>query len=163
MAIREIRVFGDPILKTTCTEILEITKDVRSHLEDLLDTVSLDGRAGVASNQIGHSLRAFSLNINGETRAVINPKIISLDGDPELVGEGCLSLPDLWFEVPRYPRATVSALDIDGNEIVLEGEGLLAQALQHEIDHLNGKLYIDRLNLPERREALRQIRTAAWF
>lgn len=163
MAIREIRVFGDPVLKAPCRVIETIDDSVRAHVKDLLDTVDMDGRAGLASNQIGHSLRAFSLNIDGAMSYILNPEITALEGEPEPTGEGCLSVPDLWYPVMRYPRASVRGIDLDGNEIVISGEGLLAQALQHECDHLDGKLYLDRLDRPERGKALREIRASDWF
>lgn len=163
MAVREIRLFGDPVLRTVCDPIIEIDDRVRSLVTDLLDTVAFDGRAGLASTQIGHTLRAFSLNIDGEISYVLNPEIVELSGDPELVGEGCLSVPDLWFDVQRYPRTTVRGIDLDGNEVLIEGEGLMAQALQHECDHLDGKLYLNRLDRDSRGEAMRQIRASNWF
>lgn len=163
MAIREIRVFGDPVLKTPCQPIETITDSVKQHVQDLIDTVDMDGRAGLASNQLGHSLRAFSLNIDGNISYVLNPEIIALEGEPELFGEGCLSVPDLWYPVLRYPRATVRGIDLEGHEVVVSGDGLLAQALQHECDHLDGKLYLDRLDRAERGKALREIRASDWF
>ena len=163
MAVRDIRVFGDPVLKTPCQEIYEIDDAVRQHVKDLLDTVDMDGRAGLASNQIGHSLRAFSLNIDGKISYVLNPVLTSVEGEPELTGEGCLSVPDLWYPVLRYPRATVRGIDLQGREIVISGEGLLAQALQHECDHLDGKLYLDRLDREQRGKALREVRASNWF
>ncbi|MFT4231744.1 MAG: peptide deformylase [Leucobacter sp.] len=163
MAIREIRLFGDPVLRTVCDTVTEIDDGVRALVADLLDTVDMDGRAGLASTQIGHTQRAFSLNIDGEISYVLNPEIVALDGDPVPTGEGCLSVPDLWFEVLRYPRATVRGIDLDGREVVISGEGLLAQALQHECDHLDGKLYINRLDRETRGEAMRRIRQSSWF
>lgn len=163
MAIREIRLFGDPVLRTVCDPITEIDEGVRALVEDLCETVDMDGRAGLAATQIGHTQRAFSLNIDGEISYVLNPEIVALEGDPAPTGEGCLSVPELWFEVMRYPRATVRGIDLEGNELVISGEGLLAQALQHECDHLDGKLYINRLDRETRGEAMRQIRNAAWF
>lgn len=163
MAIRDIRLFGDPILKTPCSEVTEIDDAVKAHAQDLLDTVDMEGRAGVASNQIGHSMRAFSLNIDGEKTVILNPVLESVEGTPVLTGEGCLSVPGLWFEVMRYPRATVRGLNIAGEEVTISGEGLLAQALQHECDHLDGKLYLDRLDRVSKGEAMRQIRASDWF
>lgn len=163
MAVREIRLFGDPILRTPCREIAEIDEHVRAHAQDLIDTVQLEGRAGVASNQIGHSLRAFSLNIDGEVQVILNPELVSVDGEPQLTGEGCLSVPELWFDVLRYPKATVRGMNIEGESITVSGEGLLAQALQHECDHLDGKLYLDRLDRESRGAAMRQIRASSWF
>jgi peptide deformylase len=145
LAVREIRTFGDPVLRTKCETIKTIDDGVRALVNDLCDTVAFDGRAGLAATQIGHSVRAFSLNIDGEVTYILNPEILALEGDPVPTGEGCLSVPDLWFQVERYPRATVRGVDLAGDEIVITGEGLLAQALQHECDHLDGKLYLSRL------------------
>ena len=163
MAIRDIRLFGDPVLAAACQPVGDIDDGVRQHVQDLLDTVDRDGRAGLASNQIGHQLRAFSLNIEGKLQYVLNPEIVSLEGEPVATGEGCLSVPDLWYPVMRYPKATVRGIDLEGTEVVITGEGLLAQALQHECDHLDGKLYLDRLERAERGKALREIRASSWF
>ncbi|QIK64422.1 peptide deformylase [Leucobacter viscericola] len=163
MAVRDIRIFGDPVLRTVCDPILEVDDGVRALVDDLCETVDFDGRAGLAATQIGHTQRAFSLNIDGKVSYVLNPEIVALEGEPQLTGEGCLSVPNLWFDVLRYPKATVRGMDLDGNEIVISGEGLLAQALQHECDHLDGKLYISRLDRESRGEAMRQIRTSDWF
>lgn len=163
MAIRDIRLFGDPVLRTVCDPITEIDDGVRSLITDLCETVAFDGRAGLAATQIGFTQRAFSLHIDGEVSYVLNPEIVALEGDPEPVGEGCLSVPGLWFETPRYPRATVRGIDLDGREVVISGEGLMAQALQHECDHLDGKLYLHRLDREVRGEAMRQIRESDWF
>lgn len=163
MAIRDIRLFGDPVLAAPCQPVGAIDDGVRQHVQDLLDTVDMDGRAGLASNQIGHQLRAFSLNIEGKLQYILNPEIVSLEGEPVATGEGCLSVPDLWYPVMRYPKATVRGIDLEGTEVVITGEGLLAQALQHECDHLDGKLYLDRLERAERGKALREIRASSWF
>ncbi|MBC9944841.1 peptide deformylase [Leucobacter sp. cx-328] len=163
MAIREIRVFGDPVLRTVCTPIETIDEGVRAMVQDLVDTVAFDGRAGLASTQIGYTQRAFSLHIDGKVSYVLNPELFDLEGEPVPTGEGCLSVPDLWFDVLRYPRASVRGIDLDGNPVVIRGEGLMAQALQHECDHLDGKLYISRLEREARGEAMRQIRTSTWF
>lgn len=163
MAVRKIRLFGDPVLRTKCDTITEIDGGVHALVTDLLDTVDFDGRAGLASTQIGYTQRAFSLNIDGVIEYVLNPELVDVSGEPELVGEGCLSVPELWFPVLRWPRAVVRGIDLEGREIVIEGEGLKAQALQHETDHLDGKLYISRLERESRGEAMRQIRTSSWF
>lgn len=163
MPVREIRVFGDPVLRTVCDPITDIDEGVRALVTDLCDTVAFDGRAGLAATQIGHTLRAFSLHIDGNVSYVLNPEIVDLSGEPELMGEGCLSVPDLWFPVSRYPRATVRGIDLNGDDVLIFGEGLLAQALQHECDHLDGKLYLSRLDRDTRGEAMRQIRSSSWF
>jgi peptide deformylase len=163
VTVRPIRIFGDPVLRAPSAPIGQIDDGVRALVRDLVDTVELPGRAGVAAPQIGVGLRAFSYNIDGDIGYVLNPVLAEVSGEPELVGEGCLSVPGLWHEALRHPRATVTGTDLDGNEIVLEGEGLLAQALQHETDHLDGKLYLDRLPAETRRIAMREIRESDWF
>jgi peptide deformylase len=163
VTVRPIRVFGDPVLRAASAPIGEIDDGIRALVRDLVDTVELPGRAGLAAPQIGVGLRAFSYNIDGDIGYVLNPVVVEVSGEPELVGEGCLSVPGLWHEALRHPRATVAGIDLDGNEIVLEGEGLLAQALQHETDHLDGRLYLDRLPPETRRVAMREIRESDWF
>ena len=163
MAVRSIRVFGDPVLRAASAPIDEIDDGVRALVRDLVDTVELPGRAGLAAPQIGVGLRAFSYNIDGEIGYVLNPVLAEVSGEPELVGEGCLSVPGLWHDALRHTRATVTGIDLEGNEIVIEGEGLLAQALQHETDHLDGTLYLERLPAETRRIAMREIRESSWF
>jgi peptide deformylase len=163
VTVRPIRIFGDPVLRAASAPIGEIDDGVRALVRDLIDTVELPGRAGLAAPQIGVGLRAFSYNIDGDIGYILNPVLVEVSGEPELVGEGCLSVPGLWHEALRHPRATVAGIDLDGNEIVLEGEGLLAQALQHETDHLDGMLYLERLTPEGRRVAMREIRESDWF
>jgi peptide deformylase len=117
----------------------------------------------VAAPQIGVGVRAFSYNVDGEIGYVLNPVLVSVSGEPEFVGEGCLSVPGLWHDTLRYPHAVVHGIDLDGNPVVLEGEGLMAQALQHETDHLDGTLYLDRLDPARRKQAMREVRESDWF
>ena len=158
MAVREIRVAPDPVLRTPCEPIIEITPGVRGLIEDLLDTVDEEGRAGLAANQIGVSLSAFSWNIDDEIGYLINPKIVELSEETETDDEGCLSLPGLWFPTKRAAWAQVEGTNLDGETVVIAGSGLLARALQHECDHLAGKLFLDRLERDVRRQALRELR-----
>jgi len=159
MAIRPIRIIGDPVLRTVCDPITEITPNVKALVEDLLEGVDMEGRAGLAANQIGVSLRAFSWNIDGEIGYVLNPRIVALSEDEYQDGdEGCLSVPDLWYPTERAWYARVEGIDLDGKPVVVEGEELMARCLQHETDHLEGKLYIDRLERKYRVQAMRQLR-----
>jgi len=160
---RPIRLFGDPVLKTVSAPVEQIDDGVRALVADLIDSVKLPGRAGVAASQIGVNLRVFSYNVDGDVGYVINPVIVELTGDRELIDEGCLSVPGLWHKTPRHPHARVRGIDLDGNEIELAGSGLMAQALQHETDHLDGILYLDRLEKDERRAAMREVRESDWF
>ncbi|MFE4470639.1 peptide deformylase [Leifsonia sp. NPDC056824] len=163
MTERQIRLFGDPVLKTPSAPVGAIDEGVRGLVEDLIDSVIAPGRAGVAAPQIGVGLRAFSYNVDGEVGYILNPELVEVSGEPELVDEGCLSVPGLWFKTARYPFARVRGVDLDGKEIELSGTGVMAQALQHETDHLDGKLYLDRLDKDTRREAMRQVRESDWF
>lgn len=163
MAHRTIRVFGDPVLKTVSDPVTVFDDRVRRLVRDLLDSVDEPGRAGVAAPQIGVNLRAFSYNVDGKIGYLINPEVVELSGEPVDVDEGCLSVPELWFPTPRAPRAVVRGVDQDNEPVTLSGEGLMAQCLQHETDHLDGLLYIDRLPKDRRREAMRRIRESSWF
>ena len=163
MPVREIRLYGDPVLNTKCDPIKDFGEKTTALIEDLIDTTQEPGRAGVAAPQIGVSLRAFSYNVDGTVGYLINPEELVLEGEPELLDEGCLSVPGLWHKTLRYPKASLSGYQLDGTRITITGEGLLAQALQHENDHLDGKLYLDRLATDERKEAMKLLRQTDWF
>lgn len=159
MAMREIRVLPDPVLRTPCDPIDVIDARVRGLVEDLLDTVNHEGRAGLAANQIGVNLRAFSWNIEDDIGYVLNPRIVELSEDEFQDGdEGCLSVPGLWFPTERAWYAKVQGTDLDGKTVTVEGTELMARALQHEVDHLDGYLYIDRLEKSVRKKAMRALR-----
>ena len=159
MAYRDIRIIGDPVLRTECDWITDINDTVKQLVEDLLETVDDEGRAGLAANQIGVGLRAFSWNIDGEIGYVLNPKLVEVSKDEYQDGdEGCLSVPGLWFPTERAWYARVEGIDLDGKPVVVEGEELMARCLQHETDHLEGKLYIDRLERKYRVQAMRPLR-----
>ena len=163
MTVRPIRLFGDPVLRSPADPITTVDDRVRMLVTDLLDTVQVPGRAGVAAPQIGVGLQAFSYNIDGVVGYVLNPELVEVRGDAEPVDEGCLSVPGLGFPRLRHPWARVTGTDLDGRTVDLSGEGLLAQALQHETDHLRGKLYIEGLEPEVKREAMRAERSAEWF
>jgi peptide deformylase len=163
MAVREIRLFGDPVLKTVSDPIETITESVSSLIADLEQTTALTGRAGVAANQIGVNLRAFSYHVSGVVDHLINPEILESIGDPIELDEGCLSLPEIWSKTPRYPKVIVRGQKISGKVVEIEAEGLLAQVFQHEIDHLNGMVYLDRLDEPARKVCMAALRQTVWF
>lgn len=163
MTVREIRLFGDPVLKTVSDSIKEIDDRVKSLITDLIETTQVPGRAGVAAPQIGVNLRAFSYNVEGQVGYLINPRIVEVSGSKRLVDEGCLSVPEQWHQTPRYEFAKVVGIDLAGNEVVLEGHGLMAQMLQHECDHLDGLVYLDRLEGEIRKKAFAELRASDWF
>ena len=163
MTVRQIRLFGDPVLRSACDPITPGDQKVSGLIEDLLETVAEPGRAGVAANQIGVGQRAFSYNVDDVIGYIINPVVEELSGEPELVDEGCLSVPGFYFPRLRYPYARVTGIDLDGNPVELAGDGLMAQALQHETDHLDGHLYIEGLAPEVKREAMTLIRQSDWW
>ena len=166
MTVRPIRLFGDPVLRSPADPIAPDalgSQGIRDLVQDLLDTVREPGRAGVAAPQIGVGLRAFSYNVDGVVGYVLNPEVVETSGEPELMDEGCLSVPGLAYPTSRYPYAKVRGVDVEGAEVVLEGTGLMAEALQHEVDHLDGTVYVMTLAPETRRQALRDIRAQDWF
>ena len=148
------------MLRTPCDWITDPRDPgVKQLVEDLLENVDEDGRAGLAANQIGVSLRAFSWNIDGEIGYVLNPKLVAMSEDEYQDGdEGCLSVPGLFYPTKRAWYARVEGIDLDGKPLVVEGEELMGRCLQHECDHLEGHLYLDKLERKYRKEALQQIR-----
>jgi len=163
MPERPIRLFGDPIL-TSPTDPVDLTAPRTQDLvTDLLDTVKLPGRAGVAANQIGVGLAAFSYNIDGFLGYLLNPRLVKVWGEPEDMSEGCLSVPGLTYPRERFPHAIAEGFTLEGERVEVEGEGLMAQALQHELDHLEGVLYFQGLSPEHKKDALRAIRESEWF
>lgn len=160
MTIRPIRVVGDPVLRTACDPITKITDGTRTLVRDLLDTVDDEGRAGVAANQIGVNLRAFSWHLveKQELGYILNPVIVELSEEIQHDDEGCLSVPGLFFPRTRSAYARCVGTNLEGEEIEFAGEGIIARLIQHEVGHLDGALYIDGLERSVKKRALRQIR-----
>jgi peptide deformylase len=164
MTVRDIRLFGDPVLRTVCDPVGEQRgPGVAALVQDLLDTVQVPGRAGVAANQIGATTRAFSYNVDGRIGYLLDPELVEVRGEPVEFDEGCLSVPDLTFPTKRYPWARSVGRLLDGSTVEVVGEDVLAEALQHEQDHLDGRLYLTRLEPEVRKEAMREVRRAPWF
>jgi peptide deformylase len=157
MTVRPIRLFGDPVLRTPADPVTDFDDDLRRLVADLEDTVREPGRAGVAAPQIGVSLRVFAYHVDGVVGHLVNPVLSDPAGTQE-DEEGCLSVPGLAFPTPRALSVVATGQDRDGTPVRIAGTGLLARALQHETDHLDGRLYIDRLTGDVRREALRELR-----
>jgi peptide deformylase len=149
-------------LKTLCREVSDL-ESIKTLVRDLLDTCNLPGRAGVAANQIGVDQRVFSYTVNGELGYLINPVIVQRSYETELMEEGCLSIPGLWNKVLRSKSVVIQGQQLDGAEVEIEAEGLLAQVFQHECDHLEGMLYIDRLDQQSKKQAMSEIRQSEWF
>ncbi|MFF5175689.1 peptide deformylase [Micromonospora sp. NPDC000089] len=158
MTVRPIRIIGDPVLRTACDPVTSFDAELRKLVDDLMDTLlGAPGRAGVAAPQIGVAARVFVYDADGHRGHLVNP---TLELSEELQGddEGCLSIPGLHFPTPRAMHATARGFDRHGEPLTIAGSGFLARALQHETDHLAGRLYVDTLTGDTRRRALREIR-----
>ena len=161
MTIRPIREFGDPVLRTPADEVRAFDKELAALVRDLEETVDHPGRAGLAAPQIGVSARVFSYNIDGVIGHLVNPRIAELSQAIQDGDEGCLSVPGIWAPTVRAMHAVVEGFDVHGEPLRLEGEGLMARCLQHEVDHLDGKVFLDRLKGEPRKQAFRMLRERA--
>lgn len=160
MAILTIRIIGDPVLRTRAEEVTDFGPELAKLVADMEETMDDVDGAGLAAPQVGVSLRVFTYRIDGVSGHVVNPVLELSEDFQEDQVEGCLSIPGLGYPVPRRRWTRVTGMDKDGNPVTVEGEGMLARAFQHETDHLDGVLFIDRLKGEERKAALRAIRMA---
>jgi peptide deformylase len=158
VTIRPIREFGDPVLRTPADPVRDFDRELAALVRDLEETVDHPGRAGLAAPQIGVSLRVFSYNVDGEIGHMVNPVIASLSEETQDDDEGCLSVSGLYAPTVRAMHAVVEGFDVDGKPLRIEGSGLMARCLQHEVDHLEGKLFLDRLQGEARKKAFRTLR-----
>jgi peptide deformylase len=162
MSIQQIRHFGDPVLVTPATEVVDFDKELRVLVKDLTETMLAAPGAGLAAPQIGVPLRVFVWDVDEALGHLVNPTL-DLSEEIQEGDEGCLSFPDLVYPTPRAFRAVAKGFNMHGEPIVVEGTELLARALQHETDHLNGILFIDRLSSEDRKKAMKEIRESDWF
>jgi peptide deformylase len=162
MSIMPIRHFGDPVLTTPASEVIDFDKELRVLVKDLTETMLDAPGAGLAAPQIGVPLRVFVWDVDEALGHLINPTL-DLSDEMQDGDEGCLSFPDLVYPTPRSFRAVAKGFNMHGEPMTVEGTELLARALQHETDHLNGILFIDRLSEEDRKSAMREIRESDWF
>ena len=161
MAIQPIRLFGDPVLRTPAEPVTTFDKELRVLVRDLVETMQDAPGVGLAAPQIGVGLRVFTYDVDDVVGHLINPTL-DLSDDQEDGEEGCLSFPGLAFPTKRAWRAVAKGFNEYGDPIVVEGTELLARCVQHETDHLDGILFIDRLDPEQRKLAMRAIREAEW-
>ena len=162
MSIQEIRYFGDPVLTTPASIVVDFDKELRVLVKDLTDTMLDAPGAGLAAPQIGVPLRVFVWDVDETLGHLINPTL-TLSEEMQEGDEGCLSFPELRYETPRAMRAVAQGFNMYGEPITVEGTEFLARALQHETDHLNGILFIDKLSPEDRKLAMKEIRESEWF
>ena len=162
MAVRPIRLFGDPLLRTKAVPVTDFDAELRALVSDLTDTMLDAPGSGLAAPQIGVGLRVFTYNVEEEVGHLVNPEL-SLSDETQLGPEGCLSIPELTFDCLRALRTVAKGFNMYGDPVTIEGSDLLARALQHETDHLDGILFVDRLDPETRKQAMAEIRAAEWF
>jgi peptide deformylase len=142
----EVYKFGSDVLRTPALEVKEITEEIKSLLDDMIETMILAPGIGLAGPQVGKSLRLFVMNVEeGVYEKIINPEILNSSG-VDTYNEGCLSFPEIFADVVRSKKIKVRYLNENGVEIVREADGLWARCFQHEFDHLNGRLFVDHLS-----------------
>jgi peptide deformylase len=162
MSIQPIRLFGDPVLTTPAAEVTTFDKELRTLVSDLTDTMLEAPGAGLAAPQIGVGLRVFVWDVDDELGHLVNPTL-DLSDEMQEGEEGCLSFPELRYSTPRAMRVVAKGFTMHGEPITVSGSEFLARAIQHETDHLDGILFIDRLSPEERKAAMKQIRESEWF
>jgi peptide deformylase len=162
MAIRPIRLFGDPVLRTEADPVTDFDKQLRNLVKDLTETLRDAGGAGLAAPQIGVGLRVFAYAVGSERGYLVNPGLDFPDEEEQDGEEGCLSFPGIYFDVKRRLNTVAKGFTDRGDPVQVVGTEVLARCLQHETDHLDGVLFIDRMDPATRKLAMREILDAHW-
>jgi peptide deformylase len=162
MSVRPIRLFGDPVLTTPAEPVASFDKELRTLVKDLTETMLEAPGAGLAAPQIGVGLRVFVYDVDEEVGHLVNPSLSLIGNEQQEGDEGCLSFPGLTFPCVRHLEVVAKGYTMHGEPVVIEGSDLLARAIQHEVDHLDGILFIDRLDTEQRKAAMQAIRLAEW-
>ncbi len=162
MSVRPIRLFGDPVLRTQAQPVVAFDRELRRLVKDLTETMHDAPGSGLAAPQVGVSLRVFVYDVDDEAGHLVNPVLGPFSEELMDGEEGCLSIPGLAFELQRPERVVAAGQNMYGDPVVIEGSGYLSRALQHETDHLDGVLFVDKLDEPTRKAAMKAIREAEW-
>ncbi|WP_035736332.1 peptide deformylase [Glycomyces arizonensis] len=166
MSIQPVRLYGDPVLRTRAADVTAFDDRLRRLIDDLHDTLDDQRGAGLAAPQIGVGLRVFVYDVQGRRGHMVNPVLELPDEEIQTGGdlEGCLSVPGgLYYPRARRQRAIARGVDLHGDPIEIRGEGFMARCLQHETDHLGGRLFIDRLDADTRAEFLADLERQDWY
>lgn len=163
MPVHPVRLFGDPVLRTAADPVTSFDDRLARTVTDLMDTVAHEEGAGLAAPQIGLSTRVFVYTCGGRRGHLVNPEWVAIGDETTEVNEGCLSIPGVSMPTERFARVRARGFDMKGAPVSFEAEGILARAVQHEIDHLDGVLFLQRLTPERRRAAMAEIRSSAWF
>jgi peptide deformylase len=156
-----IRMFGDPVLRQRAREVTELSGELARLVDTMIETMNEAHGVGLAAPQVGVQKRLYTYDVGEGPAVLINPEIVDTR-DEWTFEEGCLSVPGLQFDIVRPKVVTVRGVDLDGNAVVIEGDELMGRLIQHEVDHLDGVLLLERLDPERRREALRELRTRAF-
>jgi len=162
MSIQPIRLFGDPVLTTPATDVTDFDKELRVLVADLTQTMLDAPGAGLAAPQIGVPLRVFVWDVDEALGHLVNPTL-DLSDEMQDGEEGCLSFPEIRYDTPRAMHVVAKGFNMHGEPVTIQGTEFLARALQHENDHLNGVLFIDKLSKTNRKLAMKEIRESDWF
>jgi peptide deformylase len=163
VAIQPIRLFGDPVLRTAAEPVRDFDKELRVLIRDLFETMIDAPGTGLAAPQIGVGLRVFTYHVDDDEHGyLINPELSFPDDEEQDGPEGCLSIPGLSFDCRRRMNVIATGMNMHGEPVQINGSDLLARCVQHETDHLDGVLFIDRLDAPTRKMAMKAIREAEW-
>lgn len=167
MTIREIRLFGDPVLTSQAEEVKDFDAKLEKLVADMLETMDAAGGVGLAANQIGVLKRVFVFDCShvedGLRGHIINPVWEAIGDETQTGPEGCLSIPDITEDTTRWQTVRVTGKDMEGNPISMVASGLMARCIQHETDHLDGILFLKRLDKDSRKQAMSHIRQSEWF
>ena len=163
MTVQPIRLFGDPVLRTTADAVVDFDKELRKLVKDLTETLLDEGGAGLAAPQIGVGLRVFAFDVDDTVGHLVNPQLHFPDEEEQEGPEGCLSIPGIYVDTKRRLNVVATGFNEYGDPVRLVGSGLMARCCQHETDHLDGVLFLDRLDAAARKDAMRQIREAPWY
>lgn len=163
MSVREVRLFGDPVLLSVADEVTDFDATLAHLVEDMFDTMDDEGGVGLAANQVGVLQRVFVYDCKGTRGHIVNPQWEAIDEDTVYETEGCLSIPGVNGKVTRSAKVRVTGQDSTGKPVSFEADDLLARCVQHETDHLDGVLFLKRLEGDERKNAMRELRNQDWF
>ena len=163
MSVQPIRLFGDPVLTTKAVPVVDFDAELRRLVADLTDTMRDQSGAGLAAPQLGVGLRVFAYDCGGFSGHLVNPTFEPVGDEEQFGPEGCLSIPGMSWDCRRHLHVVARGVDMYGEPLVVEGTEILARCIQHETDHLDGVLFVDRLDAETRKQAMREIRAADWF
>jgi peptide deformylase len=163
VTVQPIRLFGDPVLRTAADAVVDFDKELRSLVKDLVETMQNEGGAGLAAPQLGVGLRVFAFDVDDVVGHIVNPVLTFPDDEEQDGPEGCLSIPGIYVDTKRRQNVLAAGYNEYGDPIRVIGTGLMARCVQHETDHLDGVLFLDRLDAAARKDAMKQIREADWY